>query len=91
MLSWGWCMKANENTAAVYHFIRDYIKENGFAPTLREIGKECYLSRGAVIRHLDLLEAKGAIERDPGKARGMRLGPRPYRHRVRPKQPHRAI
>ena len=76
-------MRPNENTVTVYRYIQRYIKENTFAPTLREIGAACFLSRGAVMRHLDLLEARGAIERDPNKARGMRLGPRPYRHRTR--------
>ncbi len=63
-----------ENTELVYRFIRKYINENGFAPTLREIADGCFMGRSSVMRHLDRLDAWGLIIRDPGKARGMRLG-----------------
>ncbi len=78
-------MLDDENTEAVYLFIREYIETHNFAPTVREVAKGCYLSRGTVLRHLDSLEAHGAIEREPGKARGMRLGARKprFRHRRR--------
>jgi repressor LexA len=64
---------AYESTEAVYQFLKDFIRNHNFPPTVREIGEGCYLSRSTVTRHLDRLEAMGRIERQPGKARGITL------------------
>ncbi|MBI5670287.1 MAG: MarR family transcriptional regulator [Chloroflexi bacterium] len=58
---------------AVYAFIRVYIREWGYAPSIREIARACYISPGNVYRYLDKLEGKGLIERQPGVARSIRL------------------
>lgn len=60
-------------TDAVYTFIKTYIHEHAYPPTLREIAGGCYISTSAVTRHLDRLEQKGKIYREPGRARGIRL------------------
>jgi len=57
----------------IYDFIRRYIAENGYAPSLREISDGCYLGRSTVLRYLDKLEAKGRISRTMGKARSITL------------------
>ena len=58
---------------AVYSFIRAYIDEHGYPPSLREIGAHCYIGRSTVLLYLDRLEARGRISRDPGKARSINL------------------
>ena len=62
-----------EITEAVYAFIKQYIQQYGYAPSLREIASGCYLGTSSVLRHLDRLEAWGRLARDPGRARSMRL------------------
>ena len=61
-------------THEVYAFVRNYIHEYRRSPTLREIGKACYISHTSVIRHLDKLEGMGWLEREPNMPRSMRLG-----------------
>lgn len=57
----------------VYKFISDFIGQNGFSPSIREIAKGCYISTTYVLRCLDLLESQGRLTREPGKARSIRL------------------
>ncbi|CAG0994087.1 hypothetical protein ARNL5_03481 [Anaerolineae bacterium] len=60
------------STEQVYAFIRDYIGQNNFAPSVRDIAKGCYLSVSAVLRHLDRLEAWGHIT--GGRRHSLRSG-----------------
>jgi SOS-response transcriptional repressor LexA len=60
-------------TASVYGCIRDHTQSYQIAPTLREIGLACHVGHTTVLRHLDRLEALGYIEREPGRARSIRL------------------
>lgn len=54
--------------------IRERIADVGEAPTVQEIGAALGLrSRSSVHYQLVELEAKGAIVREPGRARGIRL------------------
>ena len=63
-----------ERQGQVLSYIREYAAERGFAPTIREIAERFGLrSTNAVADHLRALERKGAIERDPRSARGIRL------------------
>jgi repressor LexA len=58
-------------------FIRRVQSTQGAPPTLREIGERFgILSTNGVRYHLDCLERAGAIQRRPGRARGIGL-PRP--------------
>ncbi len=66
-------MKTDEVAAQVYAFIRAYIDEHGFAPSLRDIGEGCYLSPSNVMRYLDKLEARGLISREFRKPRSIAL------------------
>lgn len=63
-----------ERQRAILDFIEEVIDDSGYPPTVREIGRHFRISspRG-VSDHLGALERKGYIEREPGKARGMRL------------------
>ena len=54
-----------EQEYEIYLFLIKYFKENGYAPSLREISEGVGLSSTATIKHhLDGLERKKKIKRD---------------------------
>ena len=58
----------------VLRFIWDYKIENGWPPTVREIGKHFGInSPNGVVCHLKALEEKGRIVRSENISRGIRL------------------
>lgn len=66
-------MRVNKTTECAYLYIRDYIAQYGYAPTIRQAADHCYVSSSTMVRHLDKLEALELIAREPGTARGMTL------------------
>ena len=47
---------------------------NGWPPTIRELGEALGISStNGVRRHLEVLERKGFITREPGTARGLKV------------------
>ncbi len=59
---------------SVYEYICDYIKENAFAPSVRDIAQGTGLrSTSTVYSHLKRLVEEGRIEMDPGKRRSIRV------------------
>ncbi len=62
-------------------FIEGYIRDNGFAPSLDEMGKHFGLNSLATVhKHLTNLETKGFIRRRPGQSRALELTPPEVRH-----------
>lgn len=58
----------------VYHFLLDFLAENTYQPSIREIGKRFRIkSTKTVSDVLQALAEKGYIERDPSRSRGVRL------------------
>jgi repressor LexA len=57
----------------VYAYIRAYIQEHTYPPTLKEIADAHFMSRSNVTRYLDRLQGMGLIARDPGRSRGITL------------------
>jgi repressor LexA len=58
----------------ILSFIRDFIADKGYAPTVRDILKGCSLnSTAAVQHHLNVLEREGRIRRDPEVFRSIQL------------------
>ncbi len=57
----------------VYTFIRDYLAQEGYAPSLNDIARGCGLGRTTVLYHLHRLKQWGLIRRAPGKARSIVL------------------
>jgi repressor LexA len=56
------------------HFIREYLREHGHAPTLMEIGTAVGVrSKGAVHRLVQALVDQGHLLREPASWRGLRL------------------
>ena len=52
-------------TEVVYVFIRDYVRREGFAPSLRDIAEGCDLGLTTVVCHLNRLRKWGFIKRSP--------------------------
>lgn len=58
----------------VYHFLMDFLSENTFQPSVRDIGRRFRIkSTKTVSDILQSLAAKGYIERDASRSRGVRL------------------
>ena len=58
----------------VYHYLLDFLSENTYQPSIREIGKRFRIkSTKTVSDLLQSLAEKGYIERDPSRSRGVRL------------------
>jgi repressor LexA len=64
----------SETRERILKFIRDFIEDRGYAPTVRDILKGCSLSSTAVVQHhLNVLEREGHIRRDPEVFRSIQL------------------
>lgn len=60
----------------IFDFVVAYKdRYNGNSPSLVEISKGCYTSRTNVVRYLDILEARGYIQRNPYIPRSIRILP----------------
>lgn len=58
----------------VYHYLVDFLSENTYQPSIREIGKKFRIkSTKTVSDILQSLARKGYIERDASRSRGVRL------------------
>jgi len=58
-------------------YLAEYIEQNGYAPTLEEIGRNFSLgSLATVHKHLQNLERKGHIRRLPNRSRALEVTPR---------------
>lgn len=67
-------MSLSSRQQQVLSFIRQYIHQNQFPPTIREIGESVGISSTSVVNYnLNVLEKKGFIERDKNLSRGLRL------------------
>jgi repressor LexA len=63
-----------ERQQNMVNFIKEFIVENQFPPTIREIGEQVGISSTSVVKYnLDVLERKGFIYRDRDISRGLRL------------------
>lgn len=57
----------------IYRFVRDYLDENGYAPSYREIAAALYLSPSLVQYYIDRLVKEKRLQRDRGRARSLRV------------------
>lgn len=58
----------------VYHYLLDFLAQNTYQPSVREIGREFRIrSTKTVAEILKALQRKGYIERHPSRSRGVRL------------------
>jgi repressor LexA len=73
----------SETRQRIFKFIRDFIDDRGYAPTVRDILKGCNISSTAVVQHhLNILEREGHIHRDPEVFRSIQLTDRKASVRV---------
>lgn len=66
--------KLSGRQQAILDFIRDEVRQKGYPPSVREIGEAVGLASSSTVHgHLDRLEKKGMIRRDPTKPRAIEL------------------
>ena len=64
----------NKRQQAILEFIQQSINRKGYPPSVREIGKAVGLSSSSTVHgHLNQLEDKGYIRRDPSKPRAIEV------------------
>ncbi len=64
----------SERQQRILDFIRQYGEENGYPPTIREIGKAVGITSTSVVKYnLERLQEKGCIGRSKEVSRGLRL------------------
>ena len=72
-------MKRHNQTAAqrretIYKFIKEFLKDRGYPPSVREIGQAVGLKSSSTVHaYLDQMEDRGMIRRDPTKPRAIDL------------------
>jgi repressor LexA len=59
----------------IVNFIREYFADKGYAPTMQEMADHLGVSRPTVFEHIEALEAKGALQRQALRSRGIELAP----------------
>ena len=59
----------------IVNFVREYFADKGYAPTMQEIANHLGVSRPTVFEHIEALEAKGALQRQALRSRGIELAP----------------
>ncbi len=77
-------MDLTDTQQAILALIAERIDLEGMPPSQTEIANALGFSLRAAQKHLDSLEAAGAIERVPGRARGIRVlkAPQPPQHEL---------
>lgn len=66
--------KLSKRQRRMLRAIREFVQENGYPPSIRELGKLADISSTSVVSYnLDVLQRKGFIARDPDVSRGLRL------------------
>ncbi len=66
--------KLSTRQQAILEFIKMEVREKGYPPSVREIGEAVGLASSSTVHgHLDRLEKKGLIRRDPTKPRAIEI------------------
>ena len=64
----------SERQHRILEFLSEYVEENGYPPSIREIGAAAGISSTSVVSYnLKRLEEKGYIDRDPEVSRGLKI------------------
>jgi repressor LexA len=58
-----------EKQQAILNFISEYVKENSFPPSVREIGRQFGIYPATVQDHISALERKGYLQKKPNQSR----------------------
>lgn len=66
----------NKKETEIYEFIEKYLSENGFSPSVREIGEGVGLSSSASVHYyISLMIDKGVLTQRDNKPRTLRTVP----------------
>ncbi|UQZ81659.1 LexA repressor [Paenibacillus konkukensis] len=66
--------KLSNRQMAILEFIKNEVKDKGYPPSVREIGEAVGLASSSTVHgHLERLEKKGLIRRDPTKPRAIEI------------------
>jgi repressor LexA len=66
--------RVSDTRSRILNFIRRFLDNRGYAPTVRDIARGCDISTPSVVQyHLNMLEAQGLIRRDPEVFRSIQL------------------
>jgi repressor LexA len=66
--------KISHRQQAILEFIKTEVKDKGYPPSVREIGEAVGLASSSTVHgHLERLEKKGMIRRDPTKPRAIEI------------------
>ena len=66
--------KLSNRQQAILEFIKTEVREKGYPPSVREIGEAVDLASSSTVHgHLERLEKKGLIRRDPTKPRAIEI------------------
>ena len=68
-------MVSEEKLVMVMDYIRKFSEENGYTPSVREIGKECGIKSTATVHsYLSKLQSKGYLSKATNKKRSVTIG-----------------
>lgn len=66
--------RLTDRQQAIFDFLAKFISDNGYPPSVREIGEAVGLSSSSTVHsHLNSIEDKGYIRRDPSSARALSI------------------
>lgn len=67
-------MNLTKRQHEIYEYVRGFLDEQGYAPSLEEIAEHFGLSSVATVHeHLENLQSKGMLRRDPNRSRAVEL------------------
>ena len=66
-------MELTARQEEIFSFIRTFIKERGYPPSVREMGEHFHIYPRAVFDHLKALERKGYLKRRGSMSRGLEI------------------
>ena len=70
-------MQLTKRQQEILRVVQDHVAEHGYPPTVREIGDAVGLTSSSTVHaHLQALEARGVLKRDPSKPRAIDLAGR---------------
>lgn len=66
--------KLSDRQQRMLQFLRSFVQENGYPPSIRDICKACGISSTSVVDYnLNILQREGYIRRDPDISRGIEI------------------
>jgi len=66
-------MELTDRQKEIFNFVKAFIKERGYPPSVREIGEHFHIYPRAVFDHLKALERKGYLRRRGSMSRGLEV------------------